>query len=219
MSDPALPDHLHLETIVSVPFDENSYLAWLDGRDDCLLIDPGLQPQQIVDAVERLGLTPAAILNTHGHSDHIAGNERMKQQWPQAPLVIGVGDVPKLSDPAQNLSAMFGFRITSPPADATLSEGDVYSAAGFDLEVREIPGHSSGHVVFIWRANPHVVFGGDILFAGSIGNPNFPDGDEQLLIRGIREKLFDLPDVAVVLPGHGPATTIGREKASNPFLQ
>jgi glyoxylase-like metal-dependent hydrolase (beta-lactamase superfamily II) len=210
---------LRLETIVSKPFEENTYLAWLEGRDDCLVIDPGLEPGKILKTLSRERLTPAAILITHGHSDHIGGNAALKQQYPECPLVVSRGDEPKLSDPLLNLSAMFGAHLVSPPADVLVAEGDRYSAAGFDLLVREIPGHSSGHVVFIWQAGqPQVVFAGDVLFAGSVGRTDFPDGSFAQLAAGIREKLFVLADDSIVLPGHGPPTTIGQERRTNPFV-
>ena len=118
-----------------------------------------------------------------------------------------------------NLSAAFGASLMSPPGDVLVGEGDVYSAAGFDLSVSEIPGHSSGHIVFIWRAGrPMVVFGGDVLFAGSIGRTDFPDGSLEQLAAGIHSKLFTLADDTVVLPGHGRSTTIGQEKRNNPFV-
>lgn len=212
-------NELRLETIVSMPFGENTYIAWLAGRNDCLIIDPGLEPEPIFDVIEREQLTPAAILNTHGHADHIAGNGAMKERWPDCPLAIGSGDVPKLADATLNLSLPFGMAITSPPADVELAEGDVYQAAGFTLNVLELPGHSIGHIVFIWKGQrPAYVFGGDVLFAGSVGRTDFPDGDFQELARGIHEKLFTLPDDTIVLSGHGPATTIGEEKASNRFV-
>lgn len=202
-----------------MPFGENSYVAWLPGRADCLIVDPGLEPDKIAAVIDRHGLTPAAILNTHGHADHIAGNAFMKDRWPQCPLVIGRGDAPKLTNPKLNLSADYGFRLTSPEADMEVVEGDAYQAAGFTLQVREIPGHSSGHVVFVWQEHrPMYVFGGDVLFAGSIGRADFPDSDYEALIQGIHEKLFTLPDDTLVLSGHGPPTTIGAEKQSNPFV-
>ncbi len=127
--------------------------------------------------------------------------------------MIGRGDAPKLTDPWLNLSAAFGAAITSPPADVLLDEGQTFEAAGFRLEVREIPGHSSGHVVFLWKGgSPWVVLGGDVLFAGSIGRTDFPDGSFADLAEGIHEKMFTLPDDTLVLSGHGPATTIGEEK-------
>jgi glyoxylase-like metal-dependent hydrolase (beta-lactamase superfamily II) len=210
---------LKLAAIASLPFEENTYVAWLEGRSDCLVVDPGLEPDKIIDFLEREGLKPAAILITHGHGDHIGGNAALKQRWPECPLVIGADDAPKLTDPRLNLSASFGLGMVSPPADVLLNEPDHYQAAGFDLEVREIPGHSTGHVVFIWQhEDRHYVFGGDVLFAGSVGRSDFPDGDHQTLIEGIRQKLLTLPDDTVVLPGHGPATTTGDEARSNPFL-
>ena len=134
--------------------------------------------------------------------------------------MIGEHETGKLSDPRLNLSADHGTPVTSPPADATVRDGEVYQAAGFDLLVREVPGHSSGHVVFIWQAGePQIVFGGDVLFAGSIGRTDEKVGGSfDLLARGIHEKLFNLPDDTIVLPGHGPPTTIGEEKRSNPFV-
>lgn len=214
------PESVQIAAIVSKPFQENTYIAWLPGHTDCLVVDPGLEPALILDFLDRHELTPAAILNTHGHTDHIAGNGAMKGRWPDCPLVIGEHETAKLFDPRQNLSADFGAGFTSPPADETVAEGQIYSAAGFDLLVREIPGHSSGHVVFIWQAaSPQVVFGGDVLFAGSVGRTDEKvGGDFQQLATGIRTKLFTLPDDTIVLPGHGPATTIGEEKRSNPFV-
>jgi hydroxyacylglutathione hydrolase len=210
---------MRLVTVVSRPFEENSYIAWREGRQDAIVVDPGFEPDAIFEAFERYHLTPAAILNTHGHSDHIAGNGALKERWPTCPLVIGVNETAKLSDPMQNLSGLFGLSLVSPPADQTLADGDQYSVAGFEFLVQEIPGHSSGHIVFISQQDrPMVVFGGDVLFAGSIGRTDFPDGDFEQLSQGIREKLYILPDDTVVLPGHGEATTIGREKRSNPFV-
>lgn len=212
-------DDFRLETIVSMPFGENTYLAWLEGRNDCLIVDPGLEPHRIFDAIDRQHLTPAVILNTHGHADHIAGNGAMKERWPDCPIAIGQGDVPKLADARLNLSKPFGMTITSPPADVELAEGDSYEAAGFTLHVLELPGHSSGHVVFVWKEHrPMYVFGGDVLFAGGVGRTDFPGGDFDTLAQGIHGKLFTLPDDTVVLSGHGPATTIGEEKESNPFV-
>ncbi|HZZ71484.1 MAG TPA: MBL fold metallo-hydrolase [Pirellulales bacterium] len=214
-----LPKSLRLQAIVSKPFQQNTFIAYLDGRTDCIIVDPGFEPDKIIQYVETKNLRPDAFLITHGHSDHIAGNAAVKERWPDCPLVIGANEAVKLTDPRQNLSAQFGAELISPAAEVLVKEGDIYSAAGFDLLVREIPGHSSGHVVFIWQSSaPQVVFGGDVLFDGSIGRTDFPDGDFATLERGIREKLYTLPDDTVVLPGHGAGTTIGREKRSNPFV-
>lgn len=210
---------LRVGVVVSQLFAENAYIAYLEGRSDCLVIDPGLDADQIIQFITEHRLTPAAILNTHGHADHIAGNEAMKRCWPEAPLVIGAGDAEKLTDPEKNLSRPFGYDIISPPADQTVSEGQSLQAAGFDLEIFECPGHSVGHVVFIWKGeSPWVVFGGDVLFQGSIGRTDFPDGSFEQLAHAIRTKIYCLPDDTLVLPGHGDVTTVGTEKQTNPFV-
>jgi hydroxyacylglutathione hydrolase len=208
-----------LATIVSRPFGENSYIVWLHGQTDCLIFDPGFEPQKIVTVIDERELVPAAFVITHGHTDHIAGNAALKSRWPDCPIIIGAGDAAKLTDPVQNLSAGYGEAITSPPADRLVHDGQTIEYAGLRFEVREIPGHSSGHVVYIWRdGDPMMVFGGDVLFSGSIGRTDFPDGSFEDLARGIHEKLFTLPDSAIILPGHGPRTTIGIEKRDNPFV-
>lgn len=184
-----------------------------------MIVDPGFEPQEIEAIVVEKQLSPVAILCTHGHSDHIAGNAHMKKLWPKCPLVIGHGDASKLTDPEGNLSAGFGFNLVSPPADQTVKEGDVLELAGMKPHVRETPGHSSGHVVFVIEdSQPPIIIGGDVLFSGSIGRTDFPDGSFEELKQAIHEKLFVLPDETMVLTGHGPTTTIGVEKRTNPFV-
>jgi glyoxylase-like metal-dependent hydrolase (beta-lactamase superfamily II) len=208
-----------LGTVVSAPFQENTYIAHLAHRSDCLIIDPGFDVESIASYLAGHHLTPAAILNTHGHADHIAGNGPLKRQWPNCPIVIGRRDAPKLTDRRLNLSASYGLGVVSPEADELLDDGAKYSAAGFEFDVHEIPGHSIGHVVFVWRASqPIVVFGGDVLFAGSIGRTDFPDGSFEDLADGIERHLFTLPDDTIVYSGHGPSTTVGEERRTNPFV-
>ena len=209
---------LQITAIVSAPFEENTYIAWLEHRDDCVVVDPGLEPGKILRFLKQESLTPAAVLITHGHADHIGGNAAIKEHWPDCPLVIGTLDAPKLTDARLNLSAGFGVALLSPPADVLVNEGDTYEAAGLAFTVREIPGHSIGHVVFVYRDEP-IVFGGDVLFEGSIGRTDFPDGSFETLAAGIREKLYTLSDETKLFPGHGPPTTIGREKRGNPFVK
>ncbi len=209
---------LQLQTVVSMPFEENTYIVWLPGHDDAVVFDPGLEPEPVLDVLREQGLRVAAIVNTHGHADNIGGNAALKEAFPQAPVLIGVNDAVMLTDANANLSAPFGFAITSPPADRTVAEGDTVEAAGLVLEVLDVPGHSPGHVVYVYRSTPILVFGGDVLFRGSIGRTDFPGGSHELLLRGIRDKLFVLPDDTVIYPGHGPVTTVGYEKRTNPFL-
>jgi glyoxylase-like metal-dependent hydrolase (beta-lactamase superfamily II) len=207
-----------VHSIVSMPFDENTYAVWQKGRSEAILVDPGLEPALILDFLKKQSLTVALILNTHGHADHIGGNRAIKQAYPDAPLVIGAEEAHLLTDANANLSAGFGMPITSPPADRTVSEGDVIEAAGIRLEVLEVPGHSPGHVVFLHRSQPCLIFGGDVLFQGSVGRTDFPNSRPEIFLDGIRRKLLTLPPDTVVYPGHGPTTTIGYEQRTNPFV-
>jgi len=206
-------------TVESQPFAENSYLVWDDGGTDAFVIDPGFEPELIRDALEERGLSLSAIVCTHGHCDHIAGNAFLKKAYPRAPIIIGVGDAPMLLDPAQNMGALFGFEVISPPADELVSGGETLTVAGVEMEVFDAPGHSPGHVVYVIRATtPITVIGGDVLFRGGVGRTDFPGGSFAQLKQSIQQVLWPLPDDAVVYPGHGPTTTTGHEKRTNRFL-
>jgi len=209
-----------LAVIVSDLFAENCFVANRRGESDAIVVDPGFNHERILAYLAEKNLTPVALLNTHGHADHIGGNAEIKRKWPSCPLIIGAGDAAKLTDPVQNLSRGHGVDIISPAADQLVNEGETVSAAGFDLEVYEAPGHSSGHVIFLLKDHsPWLVFGGDVLFQGGIGRFDFPDGDEAQLLESIRSKLYVLPDETIVLPGHGGTTSIGEEKRSNPYVR
>ena len=211
---------LIIDVVVSEMFQENAFIAGLEGRSDCVVIDPGFDGDRILALLDKRQLVPAAILNTHGHADHIAGNAALKDRWPGCPLVIGTYDAAKLTDPMGNLSGLYGFGMTSPPADELVEDGRVYPAAGLELHVRAVPGHSRGHVVYLWKGgSPWVVFGGDVLFRGSVGRADFPDSQPAVLIQSIRTQLYSLPDDTVVYPGHGEETTIGEEKRYNPYVR
>lgn len=210
---------LRVACIESAPFGENTYVVFRPGAPACLVIDPGFEPDRVIEMMRGSGLVPEVILLTHGHSDHIAGNAALRREWPDLPILIGHGDASKLGDPAGNLSGGFGIALTSPPADRLLADRERLALAGLTLDVHEIPGHSSGHVVFVLGGHvPPVVFAGDVLFHESIGRTDFPDGDFAALARGIRGRLYTLPDKTVVFPGHGPPTTVGHEKRHNPFV-
>lgn len=213
-----MTSQLHIGVVVSAPFMENTWIVRLADRSDCVVVDPGFQPEQIIAHLRRRQLSPSMILLTHGHADHIAGNAALKREWPDLPIVIGKGDAHMLSDANANLSMLGAVAVTSPPADRLVAEGESVAAAGMSFDVLDIPGHSPGHVVYVLRAvDPIVVLGGDVLFQGSIGRCDFPGGDQELLVGGIRKKLFALPDETIVYPGHGEPTTVGDERDSNPF--
>jgi len=207
---------IQIQTIVSAPFAENSYLLWRRGSREAIVIDPGFEPDAIFDALAENELQLVAILNTHGHIDHIAGNAEMKLRYPDAPILIGTGDAIMLTDAVANLSEPFGMPVTSPPADRLLNEGDQIQFAGMEFKILDVPGHSPGHIVYVMKDAPWLL-GGDVLFRGGIGRTDFPNGNMKQLLTGIRTKLWPLPGATIVYPGHGPVTTIGHEKRTNPF--
>ena len=189
------------------------------------MIDPGGDVPAILARLGALGVTVEAILLTHGHLDHAGGVEELREALPARPEgspvpVIGPDrrDGFLLSGIAEQarLFGASGMRDAAP--DRYLDQGEVLELAGRRLEVLSVPGHTPGHVAFFDRA-AGLLIGGDTLFAGSVGRTDLPGGDGPLLIRSIREKLLPLGDDVVVMPGHGPATRIGDERRSNPFLR
>jgi hydroxyacylglutathione hydrolase len=215
----AAPPPIEYLAIETAPLGENTYLLWRRGQSSAVVVDPGLEVDKILEEIARRNLSIEAILNTHGHADHIAGNARLKELFPDAPLVIGRMEVPYLSDPARNLSLWVGWSVTSPPADQLVEEGQEINYAGIRFRVLSVPGHTPGHVAYLVEESvPMLLLSGDVLFAGSIGRTDIPGGHPGQLLQSIRSKLLVLPPETQVLPGHGPVTTIGQEKWSNPFL-
>lgn len=192
------------------PLETNCYvLADPVSRDACL-IDPGADPGIIKDYLKKSGLRLRFIINTHGHGDHIAANRHF-----HVPIYIHRLDADFLSDPGLNMSKVFMLGITSPKASRLLEDGEVVKLGNLGLEILHTPGHTPGSVSVKVGG---IVFTGDALFAGGIGRTDFGYGDTDLLMRSISEKLFSLGDDTRIYPGHGPESTIGQEKRSNPFF-
>ncbi len=192
----------------------NCYLFYCEASRACAIIDPGAEPGKIFAAVAGLELKPALVLNTHGHLDHIGANRDMKEKY-GVPIYLHSADAPMLKAPDYvEMSLLLGAR-DSPPPDRLLVDGDEIAVGGEALRVIHTPGHTPGSVGFLGTG---VLFSGDTLFCGGVGRTDLEGGSWKDLDKSIRERLFVLPGETVVLPGHGPWTTVEEEKLSNPFF-
>ena len=208
---------LSIQVIPVTPFAQNCSLIWDSTTMQGALVDPGGDGSTLIGKVEAQGVKIEKILLTHGHLDHVGATVAMAQHF-QVPVIGPHQDDAFWLDALMQQSQMFGF----PPAsafhpDQWLQEGDKVTVGTCELDVLHCPGHTPGHVAFIDKQGGNAIVG-DLLFAGSIGRSDFPRGNHQQLITSIRSKLFALADNTRVYPGHGPTTTIGHEKATNPFV-
>jgi glyoxylase-like metal-dependent hydrolase (beta-lactamase superfamily II) len=200
------------------PFETNCYLVTAPNTTDCWIVDPGLGPGEVIDTVRRSGLRPAAIILTHAHLDHVAGVPDVLRAFPGVPIIGHESERDWPGDPELNLSAGYGIPISAPGATVFVEDGASLSLGGDVWRVIHTPGHSPGGIT-LYNAAAGIAIVGDTLFAGSIGRSDFPGSDEATLHASIRDRLYTLPDSTRVLPGHGPETTIGREKRANPFVR
>ena len=205
---------LTIRSFAVMPFDENCYVV-SDDTGEGVVIDPGGMASTILEYIREAKLSIKAVLNTHGHCDHIGADDAIRDAT-EAPLYIHKEDAPMLGDVKLNLSAFMGLRALARPAEHLLSEGDKISFGQSEMEVIHTPGHTVGGVCFVGDG---VVFTGDTLFAGSIGRSDFPGGSEVELIGNIKKRLLVLPDDMKVYSGHGPSSEIGWERVRNPYLQ
>ncbi|UOG75550.1 MBL fold metallo-hydrolase [Hymenobacter tibetensis] len=200
-------------------FSENTYLLH-DATGQCVIVDPGCydraEQQALRSFVEAQQLQVVLLLNTHCHIDHVLGNQFVVDTY-KVPFLLHEEDLATLRS-VPTYAGSYGFPTYS-PAEPTgfLAPGVPVHFGDTELEVRFAPGHAPGHVVF-YHAPTATVIGGDVLFRGSIGRTDLPGGDYATLIRSIETQLLTLPDDVTVYPGHGPATTIGDERRTNPFL-
>ncbi len=204
-----------IETISVGPLQVNCYLVGSADSREVFIIDPGDDPGRIRGEIQRLKLVPRAIINTHAHIDHVGGVQQLRTEL-KIPYFIHEDDVPLLDFLPMQSSQMGLFLSGVPEPDRLLTDSDMLEIGEFAFQVIHTPGHSPGGICLYGN---QTLFSGDTLFAGSVGRGDLPGGNFKQLIMSIREKLLPLDDDVMVYPGHGPATTIGREKQFNPYLR
>ncbi|MBC8311274.1 MAG: MBL fold metallo-hydrolase [Candidatus Marinimicrobia bacterium] len=202
-----------MEKVVNGPFQQNAYVVW--NNTHSFVIDPGGDSDRIIDIIKSNNLSPSAILNTHAHLDHIGAISTLIQ-FGQYPFYLHKDEI-QLLNSANDYTAMFGVPdIDIPTVDNILNENVMLDFSGYGVEVIETPGHTSGGVSYLIEEH---LFTGDTLFSGSIGRTDLPGGNLDTLLNSIHTKLMELDESIIVHSGHGPDTSIGVEKRTNPFLK
>lgn len=205
---------MQIEVITVSPFQQNARILVCEDTKEAIIVDPGDEAERILERVKNLGVKVTHIWATHGHIDHVGAVHPLQQKL-QVPFYMHKGDAAMLENlPLQG--AQFGLTIKDiPVVDKYIDENDTLSFGKCTCSILFIPGHSPGSVGFLFGKD---LIGGDVLFSDSIGRTDLPGGSFAVLKQSILEKLYVLPDDTIVHPGHGPNTTIGREKKSNPFV-
>ncbi len=210
-----------IESFAVPPFAKNGYVVACPETGEAIVIDPGDEVGELITAVRRIGAAVRYIMLTHSHLDHISGCNAAKREW-DVPLVLHRDDL-FLYERAVQQGIAFGIRMEpQPPIDAWFDEQPTWSFGRYAVRAHHTPGHSPGQVclqVGPEGAPGEHLFVGDTLFAGSVGRTDLPGGDYETLLRSVRDVLFPLGDACIVYPGHGPKTTIGEERRTNPFLR
>ncbi len=212
------PDcRLHYQTIPVTPFQQNCSIVWCGQTMEAAVIDPGGDLPRIEAAVQRLGVDLRQIWLTHAHIDHAGGTAELARRH-QLPIICPHEGDQFWIDGLAEQGRMFGFAAAEPFVPTRwLHDGDTVQVGQCVLDVRHCPGHTPGHVVF-HSPQAQRAFVGDVLFAGSIGRTDFPGGNHEQLIASIRQRLWPMGDETVFIPGHGPESTFGQERKTNPFV-
>ena len=217
-AQPAAPA---VEGFVLGPVETNCYIVHAGTARPgapCWIVDAGFDPAELLDRVRSLRLKPEALILTHAHGDHMAGVEEVRAAFPGIPVLLHEDERGWLEDPELNLSDGLGMPVSAGPPDRLLRDGDELTLDGVRWRVLHTPGHSPGGIT-LHQPESAIAIVGDALVAGSVGRMDLPGGDEETLVRSIRSRLYMLPDATFVYPGHGPTTTIGRERRTNPFVR
>ncbi|HRQ74964.1 MAG TPA: MBL fold metallo-hydrolase [Phycisphaerales bacterium] len=206
-----------IHTFVLGDYQTNCFVVTVPGTADCWIVDCGFEPDDMLDWIEQQQLRPIALLLTHAHSDHMAGIDAAMSRFGPMPLYIHEAEAEWCSNPMLNLSGLIGRPVTATRPDHLLKGGETLELAGTHWRVLHTPGHSPGGVCYVNDESRQALVG-DVLFAGSIGRVDFPTSNPAAMRRTLREVMMNLPDDLTIYPGHGPATTIGRERRSNPYI-
>jgi hydroxyacylglutathione hydrolase len=206
---------MRYKTVIVGGLETNCYLVYCETTRECAVVDPGAEHERIFLAIAEDELKPVLLVNTHGHVDHTGANRDVKEHF-GIPIAIHAGDGPMLGKIQQLELSLFLGAKDSPPADRMLKDGDVVRIGNGELRVLHTPGHSPGSVSLLADG---FLLSGDTLFMEGVGRTDLPGGSRQQLVRSLREKLMTLPDETLVLPGHGPHTTIGHERENNPEFE
>ncbi|MCD9497567.1 MBL fold metallo-hydrolase [Photobacterium carnosum] len=208
---------LQYKIVPVTPFQQNCSIIWCDETHQAAIIDPGGDIQQLQKEVAALGVNVTQLLLTHGHLDHVGGAELLSQIL-KVPMIGPQKDDEFWLQGLPRQSEMFGLPMTEAFTPTQwLNDGDVVTVGNQTLQVSHTPGHTPGHVIF-YNADAKVAFVGDVLFNGGIGRTDFPQGDHPTLINSIKTQLWPLGNEVTFVPGHGPLSTIGHERATNPFV-
>ena len=204
-----------IKCIVVGMIGSNCYIVGCEKTKQAVVVDPGGEGQKILKYIKEQGLEVKYVINTHGHVDHIAANEEIREAT-GAKVLIHELDAPMLVSSEHNFSQFVGHEVTLKPADQLLTDGDTIEFGDIKLKVLHTPGHTRGGMCL---AAEGVVFTGDTLFNASIGRTDFPGGNYEAIINSIKTKLMSMPDETAVYPGHMGDSTIGYERKQNPFLR
>lgn len=208
-------EQMKYDMVVVGALETNCYLVYCPETLECAVVDPGADPEKIIQRIAGLELKPVILINTHGHVDHVGANKDIKEKY-DIPLCIHSLDSKMLGNILASAMGLFLGAKKSPKPDRFLEEGESVPVGHYYLKIMHTPGHSPGSISL---SGDGFLLSGDLLFCGGVGRTDLPGGSWRVLEDSIRSRIYVLPDDTVVLPGHGPWTSVGQEKVANPFIR